>query len=121
MARPINLKCVECSKTAFSPRIPKPDCYSKGACEKKKCYYRNRNKYLETMHKWHWYLRFKDDKCLCCGSINNLESHHVKPQSVGGCHTRENVVTLCANCHKIITSYTQALIARKKKKSTHNP
>lgn len=112
MGRPINLKCVECAKTRFSPLIDKPECYKPGACEKKKCYYRKIEKYRQTLRNKHEYLRFKDDKCFTCGNKETLEVHHIKAQSIGGESIQENVMTICKNCHVIITSYHRGLRIR---------
>lgn len=42
------------------------------------------------------------DRCEECGSVNNLTIHHKKPLSTGGSKHRENCVTLCGECHKLI-------------------
>ena len=45
------------------------------------------------------------DKHRCqapgCGRTRFLEVHHVKPRSQGGNNQAENLVTLCASCHRL--------------------
>jgi len=112
MARPINKKCMECSKIRFEPYEDKPECYKKGACEKKKCYYRRLEYYRQQLRKNHIYLRFKDDHCLLCDSKENLEVHHIQAQSIGGKSHVDNLITLCRDCHLKITSYHRAMRLR---------
>jgi 5-methylcytosine-specific restriction endonuclease McrA len=40
-------------------------------------------------------------RCQRCGSSNNLEVHHMRPRSRQGDDTETNLITLCANCHRI--------------------
>ena len=37
--------------------------------------------------------------CVFCGSVDALTLHHIRPRSLGGSHTRRNLVTLCRDCH----------------------
>lgn len=44
--------------------------------------------------------------CIChkfCG--NNMEVHHIKPQSKGGADTFENAIPLCFDCHAEVGQY----------------
>lgn len=43
-------------------------------------------------------------RCRICGEGNvaMLEEHHIIPKRYGGSDTDDNLVTLCANCHKVI-------------------
>ncbi len=43
-------------------------------------------------------------RCFICGNDNPnvLETHHVVPRRHGGEDTEENLVTLCANCHRCV-------------------
>ncbi len=107
MARPLNPKCIECAKHSFKDY--KPDCYKPRACEKKKCYYRKLDKYRQLLRNSHTYLRFKGDKCLTCKSTDNLEVHHIKPQTLGGDSFEDNLITVCKPCHNVLTSYHRAL------------
>ena len=38
--------------------------------------------------------------CQICGRIHNPEGHHIIDYQYGGGATKENIVTLCRNCHK---------------------
>jgi 5-methylcytosine-specific restriction endonuclease McrA len=38
-------------------------------------------------------------RCQVCGSMRNLEVHHVKFRSQSGSDAQENLITLCATCH----------------------
>lgn len=39
------------------------------------------------------------EKCVKCGSEENLEIHHIKPVSVGGGTEKENLALICHKCH----------------------
>jgi hypothetical protein len=43
-------------------------------------------------------------QCVMCGEDNPhiLEEHHIIPRSKNGSNNPENLITLCANCHKKI-------------------
>jgi 5-methylcytosine-specific restriction endonuclease McrA len=43
-------------------------------------------------------------RCQVCGSLANLEVHHVKPRSQLGNDAEENLITLCWICHRQIHS-----------------
>ncbi|MCK9995977.1 MAG: HNH endonuclease, partial [Candidatus Krumholzibacteria bacterium] len=36
-----------------------------------------------------------------CGRTRFLEVHHIKPRHQGGSNTTENLMTLCASCHRL--------------------
>lgn len=38
--------------------------------------------------------------CQLCGSRQNLEVHHLEPRGRSGPDTMENLLTLCAACHR---------------------
>ena len=40
-------------------------------------------------------------RCQRCGSFINLQVHHIRPRSRLGDDTETNLITLCANCHRI--------------------
>jgi len=52
--------------------------------------------------------RFKHDKCQKCGSVKNLEIHHIQPAIynkehsvvIAGDHSPNNLTTLCNSCHQ---------------------
>jgi 5-methylcytosine-specific restriction endonuclease McrA len=39
-------------------------------------------------------------RCQACGSLTNLEVHHIRFRSQQGHDTDENLITLCFECHK---------------------
>jgi len=39
-------------------------------------------------------------KCQCCGSGKDLQVHHLVRRSQLGSDTLENLMTLCAGCHR---------------------
>jgi 5-methylcytosine-specific restriction endonuclease McrA len=39
-------------------------------------------------------------KCQCCGSKTNLHVHHLKKRSQLGPDAADNLITLCAGCHR---------------------
>ena len=39
-------------------------------------------------------------RCQCCGSMENLEVHHLQARSRSGDDAAENLITLCAECHR---------------------
>jgi len=39
-------------------------------------------------------------KCQQCDVTSNLQIHHIIPKSKGGTNTLNNLITLCAKCHK---------------------
>lgn len=47
----------------------------------------------------------RKERCGKCGSTENLEWHHMIPLSIGGKTCEENMVCLCSECHRKITSY----------------
>ena len=42
------------------------------------------------------------DRCVNCGSDENIEFHHIVPLAIGGTNNYGNVVPLCWRCHKAI-------------------
>ncbi len=38
-------------------------------------------------------------RCQSCGTMSNLEVHHMKFRSRSGEDSEENLITLCAACH----------------------
>jgi 5-methylcytosine-specific restriction endonuclease McrA len=45
-------------------------------------------------------LRRDNWRCQKCGSLTNLEVHHINPRSRLGDDTEANLITLCAPCHR---------------------
>jgi 5-methylcytosine-specific restriction endonuclease McrA len=44
-------------------------------------------------------LRRDGWRCQCCGSMRNLQVHHMQSRSLLGDDTEENLITLCDQCH----------------------
>jgi 5-methylcytosine-specific restriction endonuclease McrA len=40
-------------------------------------------------------------RCQVCGSMSNLEVHHIRFRSHSGPDLEQNLLTLCASCHKL--------------------
>ncbi len=43
-------------------------------------------------------------KCYICHKTTNLHVHHIIPRQEGGTDEMENLITLCAGCHKSVES-----------------
>ena len=39
------------------------------------------------------------NKCVNCGSTENIEYHHIVPLKNGGTNNLSNIVPLCETCH----------------------
>lgn len=37
--------------------------------------------------------------CVACGTVGNLNQHHLIPRSLGGSDDESNLLTLCGSCH----------------------
>jgi 5-methylcytosine-specific restriction endonuclease McrA len=44
-------------------------------------------------------LRRDGWRCQSCGTMSNLEVHHMEFRSHSGADSEENLITLCAACH----------------------
>jgi HNH endonuclease/WYL domain len=42
----------------------------------------------------------RDRECTSCGSIRNLQTHHIVPLSKGGTNKLNNLKLLCESCHQ---------------------
>jgi 5-methylcytosine-specific restriction endonuclease McrA len=40
--------------------------------------------------------------CQSCGAMTNLQIHHARFRSHQGSDSEDNLITLCADCHKLI-------------------
>lgn len=52
--------------------------------------------------------------CRICGALNVLETHHLVPRSLVGKalrHALSNLVTLCHDCHELVTQHVIKLYA----------
>jgi 5-methylcytosine-specific restriction endonuclease McrA len=41
-------------------------------------------------------------RCQKCGSLRNLDVHHVRRRSTLGDDAEANLITLCRNCHQML-------------------
>jgi 5-methylcytosine-specific restriction endonuclease McrA len=49
-------------------------------------------------------LRRDGWRCQTCGSMTNLQVHHIELRSQSGADAEENLITLCSDCHDRIHS-----------------
>ncbi|ALF55718.1 hypothetical protein ACX27_27300 [Nostoc piscinale CENA21] len=52
--------------------------------------------------------------CQCCGYVENPEVHHIQPVIYGGMATPNNLITLCAECHKFAPDKPEHFLAYQK-------
>ena len=59
------------------------------------------NKYKERVSKETYQYVFKRDggSCRICGSMNNLQLHHINGRGKGKTDNIDNCIMLCAYCH----------------------
>lgn len=50
-------------------------------------------------------IQMHGDRCINCGSPDEIEWHHVVPLEVGGNDVDTNLVPLCYSCHKAVTHH----------------
>jgi hypothetical protein len=106
MAKPTNDKCKACSTIPkFRQLKDKPDCYAIKTCGKKRSYYRSHDKNKRQQREKHNELKGRADGCGVCGTMSNLQVHHIVPIAIGGHETQANKITLCNWCHKTISIY----------------
>jgi len=55
--------------------------------------------------------RQKQGECFICGTIKNLQDHHIIPRCIGGKNLKNNKAQLCANCHKKLHILLDPVIA----------
>jgi hypothetical protein len=56
--------------------------------------------------------RLRKDACDMCGANEELRLHHIVPVSWGGDSSKENCITLCENCHRIVHRKLALLLNR---------
>lgn len=59
---------------------------------------RDRGSGISPHKRWKVYSR-DNFRCRHCGSEENLTIDHIKPRSLGGSHSEENLQTLCGPCN----------------------
>jgi 5-methylcytosine-specific restriction endonuclease McrA len=47
-------------------------------------------------------LRRDGWRCQFCGTMSNLELHHIEFRSHSGADSEENLITLCTGCHRSV-------------------
>ncbi len=105
--KPINLKCQECA-VDHPGRFysgDRPECWKLRKCSRLRYHYRNLEKSRLSQRERHRYVKYRGTKCALCASSEALQCHHIIPQLKGGADDSENVVTLCAACHRLIEAY----------------
>ena len=86
-------RCALCEKGFEAMRITKAKAQIEGIEEHRK------SRYIPTrVIREVW--RRDQNKCVECGSRENLELHHIIPFSKGGSNTARNIILLCSKCHK---------------------
>jgi len=53
---------------------------------------------------WHQVLERDGWRCQSCGSLTDLQVHHIRSRSQLGDDAELNLITLCAGCHQEIHS-----------------
>lgn len=84
-----------------------------------KCYSQNWNKnnsekrkHINRVNK-HWHEKVKQKaQCMICGFKKTLDLCHIKWRKDGGKITRDNIVILCPNHHRL---FDRGLLSRKEK------
>lgn len=54
-----------------------------------------------TAKQWRMILTFYDNRCLCCGTDENITVDHIKPLALGGLNTASNIQPLCHRCNSL--------------------
>jgi len=66
-------------------------------------------------------VRERDNhECRFCEFDDNLHTHHVIPRKAGGSDSLENLITVCASCHKTIESTQGKALKRLKNELQNN-
>jgi len=88
-------KCSEIEMTEFQDNFG----YVSGAFKKSQI----EKDYLTNGRRW------LKDKCEICKYKDTLDVHRIIPAKDGGQYTIDNVITLCPNCHALITRRKKTL------------
>jgi 5-methylcytosine-specific restriction endonuclease McrA len=91
MARP----CIDCNRPTTGTRCPD--------CAAGRTRPRRRNGFYQSPE-WRRLSKAARDRdqgeCALCGSTNRVQAHHRVHRKEGGPDTLENLVSLCARCHR---------------------
>jgi 5-methylcytosine-specific restriction endonuclease McrA len=65
---------------------------------------RPRLKLSPTLYRKLWVEVLERDgwRCQSCGSLTDLQVHHIRSRSQLGDDAESNLITLCAQCHQMI-------------------
>ena len=107
MGKPVNQKCQRCVIVfpSFVNKSERPQCWRRVKCRHRRHHYKHLEAERQKGREYHRYLKHRNDRCALCKSKENLNVHHVIPQSAGGEDCKTNLMTLCLTCHKTITAY----------------
>ena len=47
-------------------------------------------------------VRRDENRCIACKKSKKLHFHHLKPKSLGGKNSSDNIVLLCSSCHALL-------------------
>ncbi|MGM0904256.1 MAG: HNH endonuclease [Bacillota bacterium] len=64
---------------------------------------KNENFFKRPLEYWsnrYHLIHTLNEKCAVCGCGENLETHHITPESNGGSHEIENLIVLCKEHHR---------------------
>jgi hypothetical protein len=104
--KPVNEKCKACSTIPkFRQLEDKPPCYEIRVCARRRSYYRDHDKNKRQQRKKLNEKKGRGEGCGVCGTMSNLQVHHIVPISIGGHETHANKMTLCNWCHRTISIY----------------
>jgi len=54
---------------------------------------------------WRRILERDGWRCQDCGITTDLQVHHIVPRGRGGADVEQNLITLCASCHRRLHSH----------------
>lgn len=70
----------------------------------------HRQTYRKRMKQWH------EERCGCCGTLDNIQIDHVVPTSMGGINHIVNLQFLCRRCNRAkgieYTDYRNPMVVR---------
>lgn len=90
MARP----CIDCHRPTTSTRCP--DCATGRSRPRRNGFYQS-----PEWRKLSAAARARDQgECALCGSTNRVQAHHRVHRREGGEDTLDNLISLCARCHR---------------------
>ena len=105
--------CENCGEREFSLRvIAKNNGFVMVKCRCRACGWekslpKTKNYYDRTstaFNRWAHQVKTRDGRCVICGSVDDLEAHHIIPVSHSNRYVlrTSNGITLCKNCHWLV-------------------